>query len=255
MSVLNRILRTVGAALLAAALPGTPSATAAEDSLVIDLSDRVVAITTGFTGSNLLLFGAVEQEGDIVVVVRGPREDTVVRRKERVAGIWVNRAELAFADVPAFYAMASTGPVSEVVSDMVRREYELGVDRLRLTPVDSSVDSETVRNFGQALRRANIRRGVFRPDVERVTFVGGRLFRTDIHLPSNVTVGRYAVNVYLFSDGQLVDLKTTELNVRKSGAEARVYNFAHDYGLAYGVLAVVIAVVAGWLANLAFRRA
>src|SRR3546814_79845 len=61
-----------------------------QQELVADLSDHEVAITTGFTGAELLLFGAVEGEGQIVVVVTGPRQTTTVRRKARVAGIWMN---------------------------------------------------------------------------------------------------------------------------------------------------------------------
>jgi len=42
------------------------------------------------------VFGAVERpvadaKPDVVVVVRGPETDMRVRRKDRVAGIWINR--------------------------------------------------------------------------------------------------------------------------------------------------------------------
>ncbi|MCH8835186.1 MAG: TIGR02186 family protein, partial [Proteobacteria bacterium] len=95
-----------GVVLLAAATP----AYAAEE-LVVDLSRSVVAITAGFVGSELLLFGATDGEGDLVVIVRGPLRDEIGRRKERVAGIWVNRDELLFTGVPAFYAVASNRPM------------------------------------------------------------------------------------------------------------------------------------------------
>jgi len=52
----------------------------------------------------------------------------------------------------------------------------------------------------------------------------------------------------------LIDTQTTLLNIRKFGVEASVYNFAHRYSLAYGILAVLIAVFAGWGANAIFAR-
>ncbi len=45
------------------------------------------------------------------------------------------------------------------------------------------------------------------------------------------------------------------LEVRKVGFEARVYDFAHRYSAIYGLLAIVLAVVAGWLGSVFFRRA
>ena len=38
------------------------------ESLVADLSSHLVAITTGFTGTDLLLFGAMDAEGDVVMI-------------------------------------------------------------------------------------------------------------------------------------------------------------------------------------------
>ena len=61
------------------------AAPARAEPLVADLSDDVIAITTGFTGSDVLLFGATEGEGDVIVVVRGPMGPQVVRRKTRQA--------------------------------------------------------------------------------------------------------------------------------------------------------------------------
>jgi hypothetical protein len=53
----------------------------------------------------------------------------------------------------------------------------------------------------------------------------------------------------------MVAFETTLLNVRKFGIEAAIYNFAHRHSLAYGFLAIIVAVLAGWTANAAFRKA
>ena len=45
------------------------------------------------------------------------------------------------------------------------------------------------------------------------------------------------------------------LNVKKIGVEAGIYNFAHEYSFAYGVLAILIAVMSGWFASVFFRKA
>ena len=86
--------------VFAIAIAIAPAAKA--EPLVADLSESVVKITTGFTGTKVLLFGALQEQGKIVVVVEGPRHALTVRRKQRVAGIWVNRTEVLFEDVPSF---------------------------------------------------------------------------------------------------------------------------------------------------------
>jgi hypothetical protein len=74
-----------------ALIPGLVPSRAPAQPLVADLSSHLITITSSYTGTDLLLFGAVEQGGDVIVVVHGPTEPLVVRRKERVAGVWVNR--------------------------------------------------------------------------------------------------------------------------------------------------------------------
>jgi uncharacterized protein (TIGR02186 family) len=226
----------------------------AQEELVVDLSERVVAITTGFVGSSLLLFGAAAGPGEIVVVVSGPRKNVVVRRKERTAGIWMNRSQMEFTQVPAFYAIASSNPLGDFVSEELRSRLQLGSDHLNLPPSDPTADPDEIRNFRDALVRNRQRQDLYVTTPGTVTFVGGRLFRTDIWFPSTVAVGTYSVDVYQFHAGNVTNLRNTIVDIRKTGAEAEIYEFAHSRGVAYGVLAVLIAVMAGWLANLVFRR-
>jgi len=62
----------------------------------------IIAIGGGFTGDQVVLFGATDGPGDIVAVVRGPDREMTVWRKGKVAGIWVNTETIAFRNVPSF---------------------------------------------------------------------------------------------------------------------------------------------------------
>ena len=71
--------------------------------LVADLSHNLIAITTAFTGSEVLLFGALDEPGgDIVAVVTGPRTRQTVRERSRVLGMWMPTDTLRFSGVPSF---------------------------------------------------------------------------------------------------------------------------------------------------------
>jgi len=248
----TRILIGVLAAAWAA-LAVRPAA-AAED-LVVDLSAPVVAITTGFTGADLLLFGVVGGPGDVVVVVRGPARNETVRRKERIAGVWVNRDQIVFEQVPGFYAIATNRPLNEFATPEVLFDNQIGVRSIELKPKLKNLDPIEVARFRDALVRNMQHQGLYGRQPGNVTFLGNRLFRTTITFPANVATGTYGIDVYLVRNNKVVSWKTTLMTVRKFGFEAGVYNFAHRHSLAYGVLAILIAAMAGWLASAVFRRA
>lgn len=240
---------------LAGALGSAPSARAAEP-LSVDLSSHVVSISAGFSGTDLLLFGAVDAPGDIIVEVRGPAQRVVVRKKERVGGIWINTASFAFSDVPGFYGVASTRPLADVASPVVLELHGIGVDQLQFAPGQNS--ARATRDFSgqsfEALSRIKQDDGLYGNEVGQVTFIGDRLFRSAVRLPANVPTGAFDVKVFLLRDGNVAGIRTTPLVIEKTGISAAIFAFAHQNSPAYGLVAVILALVAGWLAEIAFRR-
>ena len=220
--------------------------------LVADLSDHLIAITTDFTGTDVLLFGAVDGPGDVVVVVRGPVNDATVRRKQQIAGIWVNRESVEFRAVPSFYAIASTRPLDEILDLPTRMRHSIGIDTLRLSAPEA--DRDLLPEFRAALERIKTAEQLYQPDVIDVTFLGDTLFRADFQFPSNVPTGSYVVEVLLVRDGEVASAQTTPLVISKSGVGADIYQFAHDSAFFYGLATVALALMAGWIAHLVFRR-
>lgn len=240
----------VWAAVLGLCRPG-----AAQD-LVADLSDHVIAINTGFTGTKVLLFGATEGEGDVAVVVRGPADRATVREKDRVAGIWLNHASMKFSGVPGFYAVASSKPLEQLAAPNVLERAGIGLKYLQLAVSDDDREAgpEAIAAFRDALIRGQQRDGLYVTDTGQVSFLSGRLFRTRIDFPANVPTGQYQVEAYLFRGGQVVDAQTTPLIVGKVGLGAEIYEFAQSEPALYGLAAIIVAVAAGWLASVVFRR-
>lgn len=249
------MLRFFPICLAALLLGGTagqaqPSTT---EPLVADLSDHLIAITTGFTGRELLLFGATDGDGEVVVVIHGPREEVVVRRKERIAGIWMNRDSVSFRGVPAYYHAATTvGAALELPLRSIER-HQIGVDYLRME-APRNLAPDVIREFRQALIRNKQRDGLYSTGIGVVDRRGARLFRTDVFFPANVPTGTYVIETLLIRQGEVVSAQTTPLFINKVGAGAQVYRMAHEHPAFYGIAAVIIAVVAGLGANWVFQR-
>ena len=227
--------------------------------LAADLSRDTVAITTGFVGDNVIFFGAADGPGHIVIVVEGPPEDTIVRRKSRVSGIWINRHSVTFANAPSFYAVAASGPLDKIVSPRSAQKFRIGAENLELQPiqrVNARVSEGEASRFREALIRNQRRAGLFRPNVAKVVLPpeGVRLFRAEIFFPSNVPTGAYRVRFLLLQDGFVIQRFERRLLVSKAGLSARVFRFAHRESIWYGIVAIVLAVAAGWGASWAFSR-
>jgi uncharacterized protein (TIGR02186 family) len=231
----------------------TATAVAATTALVADLSRDHIEITTSFSGTRLLLFGATEGVGDVVVVVRGPNRQEVIRKKERIVGIWVNRESVTFGAVPGYYFQASTRPLAQIAAKEVLAKYRIGKTRLVLQPVDGTPRA-LANDYRSALLRLKQDHSLYTAASSPIKITGGRLFRVELVFPSNVPTGNYAAEIYLFQKGRAVSIARKTLAVRKAGIEATIFEFAHQHAAIYGIFAILVALFAGWLAGVIFRK-
>jgi uncharacterized protein (TIGR02186 family) len=223
--------------------------------LVADLSSHLVAITTGFSGTDVLLFGATDGPGDIAVVVRGPEQAEVIRRKGRRGPIWVNTEEVAFHEAPSYYRVASSRPLAEFAPQTLLSRYQIGIDNIRMNTVaDTSLEPEEVTDFRKAFVRLKTEANLYDQGLGAINFMSNRLFRTELHFPSNVPTGTYLVEVYLFRDGEVTSAEIVPRTIAQIGTSADIFDFAHNLAPLYGIFAILLAASAGWAASVAFRR-
>jgi uncharacterized protein (TIGR02186 family) len=244
------------AALVAVATGPLGAGLAQAKGIIADVDDHLVEITTDFSGQDILVFGAIDAPGDVVLVMRGPQGTIQVHHKARFAGVWINAETMEFADVPALYGVASSRNLFEILPPEMLDRYELGVGRVRFQPVEGPLPGEGP--FKNALVQQKKKHGLYADRVGRVTFIGSTLFRANLHLPSNVPTGTYLIDVYLVRDGRVVDAQNMPLIISKVGFGADIYKYAHANSivsrLVYGVVAVFVALLTGWFAHLAFRK-
>lgn len=236
-----------------------PAPALAANALIADLSKDHITIQSDFTGETLLLFGAIEpdqlgQKTDIVVVLRGPGEDFMLRRKQKRFGIWVNTDSYRLGPLPGFLAVNSTRPL-----DQIAPPQELQKHYLRPAHMSANVQEET----GVSLARSELVDGFVRlrqaaklydENPEGVTVIDERLFRAEINLPSGMPVGTYVTEFLAFRNGRLVGYQTGELPVDIVGAGHILHQAAYDMPLVYGLAGVALAVLMGWGVAVIFRR-
>lgn len=225
----------------------------ADAPLITDLSSHLIAITSSFTGTELLLFGAIDEPGEVIVVVRGPVSNAVVRRKSRTLGLWLTERSEQYDGVPGYYAVISSKPLDELAPITLLQRLQIGTDNLRFRYVGGTPPAD-LAEFRKALVRQKIREGLYREAIGAIDFLGPKLFRTEIRFPSTVPVGTYRAEIYLVRDDRIVAAQSTPLFIDKHGIEQQVFDFSRQEPGVYGMVAVLLAVLAGWGAAIAFRK-
>lgn len=235
------------------------------ERIIASVSNHRVAVTPNYIGEELVLFGSVERDAntpsdrgdyDIVVTVSGPRADMVTRRKERRLGIWVNAESREFLKVPAYLAIFANRPFAEIASPDTLRRLQIGVNNILLTQrvgVDYG-DVVATDPFRVAFVRQQAERGLYYQSATAVTFLTPTLFRTTIPLPGRVPIGTYDIDIKLLSNGALVGRSETAFEIVKIGFEQFVADAALHHSVLYGLATVMMALMTGWIASIAFRR-
>jgi len=259
------LISTLRIFLLVVALAYSGTAHAYSDQLQIGVSTEMVPVDSGFNGTTIYVFGSIEdpvpsavelKEYAVVLSVSGPLNDLVVRKKERVLGIWINRHTRTYAKVPGFYSLVSADAVSGTADAAELKQNGIGIENQDLNLLSRGTQTfiQPAPEFAKALRRIRKENKLFVEQLGSLTFIGKTLFRASVDLPANIPIGEHKVTAHLFRLGKLIDTKTASFSVQKVGFERWIYDLAHKNGFLYGVMAVLLAVATGWLANVLFRR-
>jgi uncharacterized protein (TIGR02186 family) len=252
------MLRVLALLLALAAAPA-----AAQESVVGGLSADNIALTADFDGSELFVFGAIRREGptppgtpplDIIITIKGPPQPTIVRRKERRFGLWVNADSVRVRQAPSFYAIASTRPVREILTETERLRHGIGMDQA-VRRVGGHATLTDTTTFTTALIRLREESGHYSQFDQGVQVTEDTLFQTRITMPANLVEGDYAAEFFLVRSRAVISSGATEILVEKTGIERWLYNLSQSRPLLYGLLSVALALVAGWIAATAFRLA
>lgn len=227
------------------------------DDLATGITEEEVAVTSDYQGARLTVFGVHWQRGrsksDVVVLLRGPGERELVRRKRRILGLWINTDPVRFSEAPSFFALASTRPIGSFLSASTIAN--LGLDPGALARLEGSTPADSdPAAYRRALVRLKKANGLYRESPSGLHLEDDGAFKVPFIIPANAPVGTYSVDVFLFRNGRLVQRKPGEIVISRIGIEKTIHTAAHKWPLLYGFSMVLIALAAGYAAAFAFRR-
>ena len=233
------------------------------ENITIGLSSETVQIATNFTGSDLTIFGSVNNAKaealatggyDVVVVLEGPPKPITIREKKRILGMWVNADAFSFRDVPRSYVLAATRNLRDVSPEGTFRQLSLGINQRFFEPLQENPSPARLAYFSTALRANKIESGLYREGIGDVRFLSQSLFKATLALPADIPLGTHRARAFLFKNGAFIDEDSTGLYVEKDSFEQWLFNSAQRHGFFYGLAAVALGIFVGWAGRLLFRR-
>lgn len=233
---------------------------AQSEEIVLGLSRDEVAITANFDGSDVMIFGAVKRDApvpdsgplNVIITLAGPSAPVLVRRKERRFGIWVNTDAVEVDEAPSFYAVATSAPFADVLTEVEDLRYGITIPRV-IRSVGAPSEIANADTFTDAIIRIRAGAGLYQILDSQIDLEEETLFRGQITLPAALTEGDYIARIYLTRDGQVIDEYETSIAVYKAGLERWLYETSRNQPFWYGILSLAIAISAGWLASAVFR--
>ena len=248
--------------VLACSLAGCAGPAAAE-RLALTLSADAIAITSNYTGAQVVAFGVVERDAqsiaragdyDVVVTVTGPREAVTVRRKEPLGPIWINRGQQKFVGTPAVLGVFSSRPLDDITAPVLRQRFRLGLEAVVSAPEFTLELDRSDDPYRAALVRLKQRDGLYVEDGKAVRFVTRDAFRASLPIPATAPTGIYQIEASLLAGGVVVARRLASFDLVKSGIEDQITELARERPLVSGLVVASLSLLFGWLASVIFRR-
>jgi uncharacterized protein (TIGR02186 family) len=234
-------------ALLPLAVPPAPAAEAGP--LVVTPDHLAVGLT--YNGRDLHLSIRVPAGAGAAVRLAGPVSRVDLRRKGRVAGVlWMNVADVEMDPVPAFYFLATTGPLREMAPPRELAAWKLGYEAL--VPDESSGGP-----YRDQFVRLKQRDGLYRVTEGGLTGTGAAErgqagLEGTLSLPARVPPGTWQVELFSFAEGRVARIGAVPLSIEYAGVIGLTHGLAKNHGTAYGWMAVLIALAVGLLTGILF---
>ena len=219
-----------------------------------DISENNIKIETNFIGKEVIIFGILNDDQETIMTIKGPEKNVLIQKKERILGFWFNTKKITYNQIPSIFFIASSNEIEDILPTSTIIKEELSFDYLleNKTSQRNFISDISLDTWKSNFVRIKKNKNLFKEyEIENIE---NKLFQTRIFFPAKSIPGEYKVNVYQIKDNLILNNKEKVITLKKSGIGNQIYNFAHKNAAAYGLFAIIFAVLSGFLAATLFRR-
>jgi hypothetical protein len=178
--------------------------------------------------------------------------------KGKAAGLfWMKMGDMSFEHVPAAYLLASSKSLETLLPVHERVKEGIGFEAIKANAkMESSAQNmdpdrwiDEFVKFKKAEKLYLMQEGT----ITRSQGTQGSEYKLDINWPYQAAPGTYTVDVLAVRDGKIIDRSETSITVERSGIVAWLSDLAFNHAAIYGLLAIVIAMAAGFAVGALFK--
>ena len=219
-----------------------------------DISEENIKIETNFIGKEVIIFGILNDDQDTIITIKGPEKNAVIQKKERILGFWFNTKKIIYNKIPSIFFIASSNDIKDILptSSIIKEELSFKYLLENKTSKRNFISDISLETWKDSFVRIKKNKNLFKEyNIEKID---NKLFQTRVFFPTKSIPGEYKVNVYQIKNNLILNNKEKIITLKKSGIGSQIYNFAHMNAAAYGLFAIIFAILSGFLAATLFRR-
>ena len=219
-----------------------------------DISEENIKIETNFIGKEVIIFGILNDDQDTIITIKGPEKNAVIQKKERILGFWFNTKKIIYNKIPSIFFIASSNDIKDILptSSIIKEELSFKYLLENKTSKRNFISDISLETWKDNFVRIKKSKNLFK--VYNIEKIDNKLFQTRVFFPTKSIPGEYKVNVYQIKNNLILNNKEKIITLKKSGIGNQIYNFAHMNAAAYGLFAIIFAILSGFLAATLFRR-
>ncbi len=230
----------------------------AEELLQVSPFPDGVSIGTFYSGTKIAISGTLPADSDVVIRMTGEAAPLRMKKKGKVFGLlWMNRDTVTFDSVPKAFLLHTPPNLEDVFKTRQKDSpvWQLGLMALE-EKITVSPDPGDGRTVVKELLKLKEKEGIYAVsgNVHYAPVSDGRKkFEAEITIPPKLSPGAYKVEAFLIQNGTIAAIDDHSLTVALESFPKILSLLAFDHGAMYGVLATLIAVVAGLLTGFFFK--
>ncbi len=249
MSRRQTSLRRIGVVITAIVFVCAMAFRAAHGSTFSTVEPTSISAGMFYHGATLRISGSIGEDSQVVIRIKGASEHHVFNRRGKIGGIiWGGVEHVTFRNAPSFYAIYSSTSLEVAAAPDERSRLQLGYG-----PLEAQMDVEGTKadkhlmigHFVQFKESEGLYRvvpgGVHLADPEG----SKRAFDAAIPLSASTPPGDFEVAVFELVKGSLVHEDTAHVTLERVGLPASLFRLAHENGVLFGLLALLVTVATG----------
>jgi hypothetical protein len=221
---------------------------------VLKLMPSVVQISAFYDGATVNIESRIPADAEALVIVRGEGEDLHYKKKGKAGGLlWMNIGDIIFHNVPKVYMVYTSQDDADLVES---KELNLGFDALE-EQVSISPATEDKHFFYQEFLRLRQAEGLYAKVTDGVQYGvpdhDMKSVQAAVAIPARMRPGDYTVELVALRDKNIVGRTSESLQIKQVGFPAQLTTLAFGHALWHGIMAVVVALLAGLFMGVVFK--